>query len=449
MTVIYKFPNGFQLIWQKPKNNLNITSIQCICNLGSIHETDQTRGSSHFIEHMCFKGTKKLPFSKNIFQKYDEIGAVFNAFTCKRYTCYYIKCMDDYITNCIIILSDILLNSLFEKKEHDKELQVVIQENIKSEDKNENVIDDIIDDMIYSGSSYQYPVDHIKYHSRKLNHSTILNIYQSFYRPENMILSVVSNIPFKQIIQIIKKTYFLQNKKTHFPKLEKNVVFSLNQQTEIPRCIVHRKKGVVSNNIAISFRTCSQYNKDKYALEILKRIIGGLGNSMLFDILREQNGLTYSSFVQTNYYENTGNFTIIAITDPTKIMFNGNKKGVLKLIIELLNDLIINGVELKKLNIAKQNLKGRFALDLEDNDVSSLHNAEYVLLYSGISNVKYVPYDKLYNTYYKNVNSTKINEVIRKYFTQSNMNVCLLTDEHNKITDSMIKYECAKFRDSP
>lgn len=444
MTIIYKFPNGFRVIWQKPTNNLKVTSIQCICDLGSIHETDTTRGISHFIEHMCFKGTKKLPLSKNIFQKYDEIGAVFNAFTCKRYTCYYIKCMDEYITNCIIVLSDIMLNSVFDKKEHTKELQVVIQENIKSEDNNRDIINDIIDDMIYHGSSYQYPVDHIKYHSRNLDYSNILKTYQSFYRPNNMILSVVSNIPFKQIIQIIKKTYFLQNKPLHFPKLEKNVIFSLTPQNKIPHCIIHKKKGVVSNNIAISFRTCSQYNKDKYVLEILKKIIGGLGNSMLFEVLRENNGLTYSSFVQTNYYENTGDFTIIAITDPTKIMFNGNKKGVLKLIIELLNDLIINGVNIENLNIAKQNLKGKFTLDLEDNDISSLHNAEYVLLYSGVSNNKYISYENMYKTYYKHINLKMINEVICKYFKKSNMNVCLLTGENTKFNYNMINTECSK-----
>ena len=443
MTVIHEFSNGFKLIWQKPKNNLNVTSIQCICDLGSIHETKNTYGSSHFIEHMCFKGTKKLPLTKDIFQKYDEIGATFNAFTCKRYTCYYIKCIDDYITNCIIILSDLLLNSTFDKKEHYKELQVVIQENIKSEDNNQNIVNDIIESMIYKGSSYEHPVDNIKYHSHKLTHEMMLNIYHSFYCPENMILSVVSNISFKQIMQIVKKTYFLHNKNMTLPKLKKFVFLNLTPQLEGPQCIIHKKKGIVSNNIAISFSTCSLYNTDKYVLDLLKTIVGGIGNSMLFDILREKNGLTYTSFVTTNYYENTGDFTITAITDPTKIMFNGHKKGVLKLIIELLNDLIINGIKQTFLKIAKQKLKGKINISLEDNDISSLYNAEYVLLYS--NNNKYVSYDKMFDVYYKSINLNNINDVIRKYFKKINMNVCLLTENHNNtITNDTLKNECKK-----
>ena len=443
MTVIHEYSNGFKLIWQKPKNNLNVTSIQCICDLGSIHENKTTHGSSHFIEHMCFKGTKKLPLAKDIFQKYDEIGATFNAFTCKRYTCYYIKCIDDYITNCIIILSDLLLNSSFDKKEYYKELQVVIQENIKSEDNNQNIVNDIIDSMIYKGSSYEHPVDNIKYHSHnKLTHAMMLNIYRSFYRPENMILSIVSNISFKQIMQIVKKTDFLHNKNLTLPKLEKLVFLNLTPQLEGPHCVIHKKKGIVSNNIAISFRTCSQYDTDKYVLDLLKTMVGGIGNSMLFDILREKNGLTYTSFVTTTYYENTGDFTITAITDPTKILFNGHKKGVLKLIIELLNELIVNGIKQSILKIAKQKLKGNFNISLEDNDVSSLYNAEYVLLYS--KNNKYVSYEKLYDVFYKSIDLNNINDVIRKYFKKSNMNVCLLTGEHNTIKNETLKHECEK-----
>ena len=164
---------------------------------------------------------------------------------------------------------------------------------------------------------------------------------------------------------------------------------------------------------------------------------------MLFDILREKNGLTYTSFVTTNYYENTGDFTITAITDPTKIMFNGHKKGVLKLIIELLNDLIINGIKQTFLKIAKQKLKGKINISLEDNDISSLYNAEYVLLYS--NNNKYVSYDKMFDVYYKSINLNNINDVIRKYFKKINMNVCLLTENHNNtITIDTLKNECKK-----
>ena len=102
----------------------------------------------------------------------------------------------------------------------------------------------------------------------------------------------------------------------------------------------------------------------------------------------------------------------------------------------------MNGIKQSILKIAKQKLKGNFNISLEDNDVSSLYNAEYVLLYS--KNNKYVSYEKLYDVFYKSIDLNNINDVIRKYFKKSNMNVCLLTGEHNTIKNETLKHECEK-----
>jgi len=96
MTIkIHTFPNGFRLIHEISKNKLPLTSIDAYCDLGSIYEKPNMRGVSHFIEHMCFKGTKKIPYSKDIFKQYDETGGYLNASTYKRYTIYTLKCHDD------------------------------------------------------------------------------------------------------------------------------------------------------------------------------------------------------------------------------------------------------------------------------------------------------------------------------------------------------------------
>ena len=75
------YPNGFRFVYEKSANTLPITSIQLFCDVGSVYETENIRGASHFIEHMCFKGTEKKHTSKEIFIEYDKIGAYFNAYT--------------------------------------------------------------------------------------------------------------------------------------------------------------------------------------------------------------------------------------------------------------------------------------------------------------------------------------------------------------------------------
>ena len=68
--MIHTFPNGFRMIYEKPENNITVSAIQVFCKVGSAMEPDNIRGVSHFIEHMCFKGTKKLPLAKDISKTY-------------------------------------------------------------------------------------------------------------------------------------------------------------------------------------------------------------------------------------------------------------------------------------------------------------------------------------------------------------------------------------------
>jgi hypothetical protein len=119
----FQFPNGFRFIYEKPNSDIPVTSILGFVKLGSIHERDGIRGVSHFIEHMCFKGTKRHPTSKIISRNYDRIGAYFNAYTHKEYTCYEIKCEEQYLENSIHVLSDMMMNSQFNKKEFEKTLR--------------------------------------------------------------------------------------------------------------------------------------------------------------------------------------------------------------------------------------------------------------------------------------------------------------------------------------
>ena len=88
----HEFPNGFRMIYEKPTNSLQMTVIYAYCDIGSVFEKDGIRGVSHFLEHMCFKGTRQMKNPRDIFLSYDKIGAYFNAFTQKRLTCFTIKC---------------------------------------------------------------------------------------------------------------------------------------------------------------------------------------------------------------------------------------------------------------------------------------------------------------------------------------------------------------------
>jgi len=426
----HAYPNGLRIIYEKSKTEIPLSYIYLFCDVGSAHEPDNLRGVSHFIEHMCFKGTKKIPKAKDIFIEYDKIGADFNAFTIKRATCYMVTCQNDYFHNCFSILGDMVLNSTFSKKEYEKEYEVVMEENIDDNNDFEEIIYVNSDALLYKGSSYANPVDSIKYHSKGSypNYKDVLDFYHDFYKPENMVVSVVSTMPFSKIKSLISST-FLSKKTCMKPNLTNNIVINhtLAPQQNI-QFHLEKKNGVENTLLTIGFRTCAMNSTDKYKLELLKTILVGGMSGRLFMLLREKHGLTYSVRVETENHEKTGVFTIFTQTESSKLLKNGSRgKGVLPLLIDCLGDLIKNGVTDNEVDIAKGNQEGDWMIQSTKNANRAEYNGFEFLVNNTIRDI--IPYDDIYKKCIRNLKKNDVRDVIRKYFTRDRMTVCLLSDK--------------------
>jgi predicted Zn-dependent peptidase len=142
-------------------------------------------------------------------------------------------------------------------------------------------------------------------------------------------------------------------------------------------------------------------------------------------VLREDNGLTYSSYVSSENTEMLGDFTTIAISQSTKLLKNGaHKKGVLPLIIEMFNDMIQNGITESELQVTKNYMKGKMFMKMEDNNAKAVYNADHLLLYK--DKEEYVPYENMFEKYYAPVTREQVNSIIRKYFKKENMTVTVV-----------------------
>lgn len=447
---IHTFPNGFRVIYQKPKQSLPITSVHVFCNVGSILETEKVRGVCHFVEHMCFKGTKQILNSTQLFTTYDEIGAYLNAYTEKEYTCYTLKCADAYIENSIHMLGDMVLNSVFSKTECIKEQKVIVEENIRDINDDEWFFFDKIHAIIYNGSSFAEPIDSINYHPNAniLKYEDVLQWYKWFYHPEKMVLSVTSNIPFSEIINILKKSYFVKTKSRRSEKIPTIIneislqypildLLPINTQQNKIKIEIFKKKGMSTNFVGVGFRTCNKTKIDKYPLQLLNHVLNGL-SGRLFTLLREKHGLTYRSDSVVEHKEHTGYFLIYAETDPQKTIHDGINShsvskniGVLPIIIQLIKDLKENGITDKELEIFKGNMKGKYLMNLEDIDNLTNYNGfEYLVSMNDDDfKEKFVDYNDIYDKYISKITKEQIQNIIDKYFIVNNMVVYILGEK--------------------
>jgi len=418
----YTYENGFRLIYEKAPLGTKQISINVFCDVGSIHETDDMRGASHFIEHMCFKGTHKIPNTHTLSLVFDKSGAFLNAFTDRRYTCYYVTGLSEHMYEYINTLGDMLLNSVFNKTEYDKEHDVVREEMTKDADDAEITVLENADKILYSGSSFANPVDLLKYHKgpNTLKHTDVLNFYNQYYVPSRLILSICSTKSFAEIKKCVDASIFVKSRKTSITQIPP-LILRITPQTDVEYSIV-RQTGITPAHICIGFRTCEITNPDKYCLKVLKNVLGETMNARLFFVLREENGLSYTSSAMCDYFEHIGDFKMYAECDTKKVFRNGNKLGVFPLLMRLIEDLVKKGIEPEELNIVKKYLRGKMEMKSEDCDVISRHNGKTALF--GLDRMQY---HTIYTKCIEPLTKSKVDECIRKYFRRDRMTVSIIS----------------------
>lgn len=430
----HTYNNGFRLIYEKAPFNTKQISINVFCDIGSIHEPKETmKGAAHFIEHMCFKGTKDLKDTRTLSLIFDKSGAFLNAYTDRRYTCYYASGLAEHMCDYVNTIGDMLLNSVFDKTQYDKEHDVVREEMTKDADDAETTVLENADRLLYAGSTFANPVDLLKYHegAHALKHADVLEMYNTYYVPSRFILSICSANSFEEIKRCVDASPFAKSKKvsaTPIPPL----ILAVTPQTGVQYCIM-KQPGVSPAHICIGFRTCAITNNERYCLKVLKNVLSETMNARLFFLLREDNGLSYTSNAVCDYFEHMGDFKIYAECDNSKVFHNrskgnkGNKGlGVFPLLMGMIEDLVKNGITQEELNMTKSYLKSKMLMKAEDCDVLAKHNGKLVLF--GLDDTRF---SSVYKNYIEPITKKQMDACIRKYFRRDGMTVSVISSDPN------------------
>ncbi len=364
----------------KLKNELNIVfsptkgesfTLLILVNTGSKYENKRENGIAHFLEHMCFKGTKKRT-SQEIAFELDKIGAVYNAFTSYEYTGYYAKARPEHFNKILEILSDIYLNSVFPEEEIEKERGVILEELKMYLDKPESLTNDIFMELIYGkekplGRSIIGSKENILRFKRK----DFLNFKNKNYFLKNTVVAISGPFDFNFLIKNIKrefdnslkikdKTYF--KKSLPVKKFKTKTVFKKIEQ-------VH---------INIGFPLFSYFDKRKYDFEILNTILTKGMSSWLWKTLREKLGIVYTFSGDLDLFNESGIFLISAGLDKKRYL-----KGIKAIVKSLVN--LKNGqwqeYEVEK---AKEMVKSNLAYSLESTTQQVLFYGLEKLLYKEI-----------------------------------------------------------------
>lgn len=356
--------NGVTVVMEKMPY-LRSVSFGFFVKNGSVNETPKTNGISHFIEHMMFKGTKKRT-SKDIAEEMDSIGGQVNAYTSKEYTCYYTRVLDTHIDKALNILTDMFFNSTFTQENINKESSVILEEISMYEDSPEDIVFTELQKRVWGSSSLGYPIIGTSENVSNFKTDDFFKYIDKYYTAQNIVISIAGNFEKEKLIK------FLTEK---FSKLKKGSKNPDPQNLKLEKTILSTEKDIEQAHVCLLFNGISLTSEDTYKISILNTILGGGMSSILFQKIREQNGLAYSIYSYNSSYINNGAFNIYVATNPKQV------NTCMEMILDEINLIKQTKFNENQVLKTKEQLKSNYIMSLEStsNRMSSLGRSQLLL----------------------------------------------------------------------
>lgn len=395
--------NGIKVVTDKNDYALSAT-IGVWFRVGAVDESDKISGISHFIEHMMFKGTKDRT-ARDIAFEMDSVGGSINAFTSKECTCYNATVTYEHLGKAVVLLADMVKNSLIDQGELDKERGVILEEINMVEDSPEDVIHCLHSENFFNGSSVSNSVIGTKETVSGLNSPDLKKYISENYTTDRLVVSVAGKFDEEELIKLIAKEFgsgFTQKGKGHIydnskaaAKKDGNIAF--------------KNMPIEQTHICLGFPGLKLDAPNLYDLYVFNDLFGGSMSSRLFQKIREEKALCYTVYSYASPYMNTGVFTIYSATNKNQV------KDLVALAMAEISSIIKEGATKEEVEMAKEQMKGNYILGVESTSgrMSSLGRS---LLLTGQAKTPETVIDKI-----NSVSLDSMMETIRALINFDNM----------------------------
>ena len=365
-------PSGVRILSEQVPGAQSV-SVSFSVAVGSRDETNNHFGSTHFLEHLLFKGTKKRS-AMDIAVAFDSVGGSSNASTGKEHTSYYAKVQDKAIPIAVEVIADMLTSSLIDATEFENERPVILEELAMNDDDPQDVVHEAFSTAVLGDHPLGRPIGGTVETISAVSRDAVWEHYQKNYRPQDLVVTAAGSIDHQELIQLVEKGLT-------------EAGWDLGLQAKpVPRRLLNPAKITRGAKLQVIHRPISQVNilvgseglfvddPRRYAMGVLNTVLGGGMSSRLFQEIREKRGLAYSVYSFNQGYSDASTFGLYAGCSPAKA------QEVTALMIQELEKVAQSGITVGELSLAKGNISGSLALKFESNQarMSRLASAEIV-----------------------------------------------------------------------
>ena len=328
--------------------------------VGSRDETNGHFGSTHFLEHLLFKGTKRRT-ALDIAIAFDSVGGSSNASTGKEHTSYYARVQDKALPLAVDVIADMLTSSLIDATEFENERTVILEELAMNDDDPQDVAHEAFSEAVLGDHELGRPIGGNKETIGAVSRDAVWQHYQQNYRPQDLVVAAAGGVKHSDFVALVEKE--LSAAGWDLGLAAEPVARRNNEQAKITRGkpLQVIKRPIAQANILVGMPGIIGNDPRRYAMGILNTVLGGGMSSRLFQELREKRGLAYSVYSFNQGYSDASTFGLYAGCSPAK------SEQVTRLMLDEFEKIAQSAITTDELELAIGNISGGLALKFESS----------------------------------------------------------------------------------
>lgn len=330
--------------------------------VGSRDETPQEAGSTHFLEHLLFKGTSARS-AFDIAEAFDRVGGESNAETAREHTNYWARILSDDLDTAIDVLVDMLADSRIDPADFDMERGVILDELAMADDSPTEIVHDAFQLAVHGDTPLGRPVGGTAEVISAVTRESVVEHYRAHYAPSSLVVAAAGDVDHERLVArvedaIARSPWADAARQGSEPRPRRSTEVPARAEGE--RDVV-RRRDVEQAHLVIGTKGRRALAEEGPTMSVLLNVLGGSMSSRLFQEVREKRGLAYSTYAFESAFTDTGTFGMYAGTSPSRI---DEVEAIMRAQLE---ELAADGPTEAELARVRGQLRGGVALGLEDN----------------------------------------------------------------------------------
>jgi predicted Zn-dependent peptidase len=350
-------PSGVRVLTEAVPG-VQSASVSFSVGVGSRDETNGHFGSTHFLEHLLFKGTTKRT-ALEIAVAFDSVGGSSNAATGKEHTSYYARVQQSAVPLAIDVIGDMLTSSLIDATEFENERTVILEELAMNEDDPSDVAHEAFFEAVLGDHVLGRPIGGTKETIGAVTRDAVWEHYKANYRPEDLVIVAAGAVKHDEILSLVEKS--LSEAGWNLDVAAAPRARRSSEQATIARAdaikVIHEDNA--QTNVLLGMQGLIGNDDRRYAMSVLNTVLGGGMSSRLFQEIREKRGLAYSTYSFNQGYSDGAVFGLYAGCSPAKT------REVVQLMLSEFTKIADSGITADELELAYGNISGGLALKFE------------------------------------------------------------------------------------